>query len=475
MIVKLITGHSFKGAAAYLLHDKRAATSERVAWTQTRNLETDNPHTAWKLMAATAMDADRLKAEAGKRAGRAKTNGDVRHLVISWHREEREQLDREQMLAAAEGALKYLKASSRQAIVIAHDEPDVQPHIHVLINSVDQDTGVSLSSSMSHRKLSSWARQYRRERSKVLRDEKQLDYCPAREENTRDLVRGDKPKHRDKPRAIIEAEKVARNASNDNTAPIDRLNDKIAARSAELGARTRTTRTRHAKEWGALQSGHDSSCANTRKDAATRFKRDRRAIGETYRAKSRELSRIEARETAQFLTNEKTIMGRMRNAIRLIDTNRSSIDGKPLNLLSETFSGLTSAEARLKQFERSQDRRRTKMDAARKRDLRTLARDNAADRRNRLHDLAMSYTATRSTLMLSHAADNAKLRAEWKHHKALTNRAYGMLASAYDRSRQARRDFENLSGMDLIKARAEHIRQREAREQDNERDNENDR
>ena len=33
-------GTSFKGASAYLLHDKAASTSERVAWTDTRNLAT---------------------------------------------------------------------------------------------------------------------------------------------------------------------------------------------------------------------------------------------------------------------------------------------------------------------------------------------------------------------------------------------------------------------------------------------------
>ena len=55
-------GKSFKGAALYLLHDKdRAATSERVAWTETRNLLTDDPHRAWRVMAATAMKQDILK------------------------------------------------------------------------------------------------------------------------------------------------------------------------------------------------------------------------------------------------------------------------------------------------------------------------------------------------------------------------------------------------------------------------------
>ena len=55
------TGHSFKGALAYYLHDKRASdalpqlsSNERVAWTETRNLATDDMHTAQRVMIATA-------------------------------------------------------------------------------------------------------------------------------------------------------------------------------------------------------------------------------------------------------------------------------------------------------------------------------------------------------------------------------------------------------------------------------------
>ena len=44
-------GSSFKGCATYVLHDKDAQTSERVAWSETVNLGTSNPHAAWKVMA----------------------------------------------------------------------------------------------------------------------------------------------------------------------------------------------------------------------------------------------------------------------------------------------------------------------------------------------------------------------------------------------------------------------------------------
>ena len=37
-------GTSFKGAGLYYLHDKKADTSERVAWTQTRNIPVSYTH-----------------------------------------------------------------------------------------------------------------------------------------------------------------------------------------------------------------------------------------------------------------------------------------------------------------------------------------------------------------------------------------------------------------------------------------------
>ncbi len=48
-------GHSFKGAGAYYLHDKKSDTAERVLWTQTYNLPTQNPELALRVMAHTAM------------------------------------------------------------------------------------------------------------------------------------------------------------------------------------------------------------------------------------------------------------------------------------------------------------------------------------------------------------------------------------------------------------------------------------
>lgn len=173
MIPRIASGGcSFKGAAAYYLHDKAGDTRERVEWTQTLNVLTQDPDKAWKVMAYTALEADRLKEASGqKRTGRKLTKP-VFSYSLSWHPEQ--QPDRPQMLRAAQQSLKALGLTEHQALIVAHrDEP--QPHIHILVNRVHPLTGLAGDLKNSKRTLSDFAREHEREHGKV--------YCPQREAN----------------------------------------------------------------------------------------------------------------------------------------------------------------------------------------------------------------------------------------------------------------------------------------------------
>ena len=72
MVVKVAgVGRSFAGVAAYCLHDPREPgepqpeTSDRVEWTDTRNLPTSRGDRAAAVMAATAEAAPDIKRLAG--------------------------------------------------------------------------------------------------------------------------------------------------------------------------------------------------------------------------------------------------------------------------------------------------------------------------------------------------------------------------------------------------------------------------
>jgi Relaxase/Mobilisation nuclease domain len=197
MVPKLTSkGTSFKGAAAYLLHDKgRIDTSERVAWVETVNLATSNPQAAWRVMAATAMDAGRLKEQAGvKKTGRTSKEA-VLHLTLAWSPDQKP--DRQEMASFARRALEALKADDRQAMIICHTDEE-HPHVHVLINRVSPADGRMLSSSKEKLALSALALEYEKEGGTI--------YCKEREANAEkrkqgEYVRGEK----DIPRPEYEA------------------------------------------------------------------------------------------------------------------------------------------------------------------------------------------------------------------------------------------------------------------------------
>src|SRR5690606_30720533 len=103
-MISVVTQHgtSFKGLTAYLMHDIGSRDSaERVAWTHTHNLATDDPQKAWKVMASTAKSQAELKAEAGVKNTGRKSNAHVMHYVLSWHPKEHGEYRREDMIDAA--------------------------------------------------------------------------------------------------------------------------------------------------------------------------------------------------------------------------------------------------------------------------------------------------------------------------------------------------------------------------------------
>ena len=79
------------------------------------------------------------------------------------------------MLRAAEGSLKALGMERHQALIVSHR--DGQPHVHVIANRVDPESGKAAGLSRSKLRLSKWAERYEREQGKIR--------CPARERNNK--------------------------------------------------------------------------------------------------------------------------------------------------------------------------------------------------------------------------------------------------------------------------------------------------
>ncbi|MDE0382831.1 MAG: relaxase/mobilization nuclease domain-containing protein [Defluviicoccus sp.] len=179
MVAKVhAAGRSFAGVARYCLHDApepdegdRPPSADRVAWAETRNL-TSRPERAAAQMAATANSAPELKRLAGVSSAGRKLEKPVVHYTLAWAKDERP--DRAEMTRAADQTLKALGLERHQALIVAHRDT-AHPHLHVIANRVDPQTGRAANLRGDHFTLSRWAEQYERERGEVK--------CPERAAN----------------------------------------------------------------------------------------------------------------------------------------------------------------------------------------------------------------------------------------------------------------------------------------------------
>ena len=172
MICKLHrSGASFRGAVAYCLDEAR----DRVAWTETVNLATDDARSAARQMAATVSYAPELKALAGVRAGGRRLEKPVAHYSLSWGPDETP--TQAKMVTAARSSLRALGLEQHQAVLVAHRD-GTTPHVHVVANRVSIEDGRAAPLSQSRLELSRWAEAYERTQGRIR--------CPQRVAHNRD-------------------------------------------------------------------------------------------------------------------------------------------------------------------------------------------------------------------------------------------------------------------------------------------------
>lgn len=187
-------GHSFKGAGQYYLHDKQADTKERVLWTHTLNLPTQDPEKALKWMAHTAMNAGRLKKQAGIVAtGRKSKVGEVYCFSLAWHPGQNP--DKETMFNSALETLGLLNLHEHEAVLVSHGDTP-HKHLHVICNLVHPENGKTAVPSYDRLTLSQWAENVERNDGEILCEERVINNQRRREqgqENKLKLV-----KHKEK-------------------------------------------------------------------------------------------------------------------------------------------------------------------------------------------------------------------------------------------------------------------------------------
>lgn len=412
------SGHSFKGALAYYLHDKGAGTAERVAWTASRNMATDDPQLAMRVMIATAQQAEQLKAAAGVAATGRKSTKSVYAYSLAWHPDEAGQIDRAEMMAAVESSLIAIGAEGLQALIVCHqDEP--HPHVHIVVNRVDPDTGRLFVPKNDFRQLDAWALAYRERRGEHLK------YCPKRAETRDQKAQEPRPKP---------------------TAPKPALPSK----GAVLAALAAETKVRHQKEWDALAAVYKA-----RKDAAWKHRPNFKAIAAQHRAETRPdwsaFGKEQAEERRNFRHNERLLRGIFHNAKRAVMAG-GMMSGQR-GFLTAVFRFVLDAAGRQQGLEQHLTARKADMAARSKAQLDAKIAAAKKEHADRLERARLEYQAKRDELKARHDLERGKIREGWKEFYAERDQAQPRRGRAWSRPTPAqRREKDRRNSLDQARA-----------------------
>lgn len=416
MVPKLHSkGSSFKGAAQYLLHDKgRAQSSERVAWTETRNLAVDDPEIAWRIMAATAIDQARLKEQAGVKNTGRKSDKHVLHFTLAWHPDQ--EPTREEMSQAADTAIAALGGSDRQAMVIAHNDQK-HSHVHIILNRVSPTDGRHLSSSKEKLKLSEWAQGFEEDEGKIR--------CKNREHNNNlrkngEYVRGQK----DKSKHIFEDQVGA--AANDNDRGRAVAADQRKKDHA-LALRSRNTAEMQKRAWSKLADSHRARKTTLARSLRKQISKARDTVREEFRPKWIDLNQHQRSERETFDALELKFWGRASNIAKAIKLSREDIGDDKSNIIIRAFNISTNEHERRASFARAQERARAALqrEQAEKARLRTDELKRAQE--PKMAEARAYFFAERQMLEKTQAAQNARLQAVWKQRNAERSAQFDLL------------------------------------------------
>ncbi|MEM9167621.1 MAG: relaxase/mobilization nuclease domain-containing protein [Planctomycetota bacterium] len=461
-------GRSFSGAANYLLHDKdRASSSDRVAWTSTRNLATTNPHAAWRVMAATAMDQGRLKRTAGVKSTGRKSVDSVLHMTLSWHPDEADGLSRDEMMRAALGAIRAIGAEDRQALFVSHDD-EPQPHVHILVNRVSPTDGRMLPSSKEKLNLSRWAQDYEQERGEVLCEQRVINNA-ARDRD--EYTRGEP----DKPRHIYELE-----ASNDNAPDANKTRAEQKQLDLALARKTRELWQRHTDQTADLVAKHRAKRSEIQDESKREELMARDRVRAAFRPRWEERFHEHQADLREFEKREEQLLGRVENALRSIDFGAIITSRDRRTAVIEAYNAISSSGGRLSAFKRAQIARDLALEREQKAMETKVITKVRLDAKRQLVEQRALFKAERVSLSLGHKLELAGNRTEWRTRGQQREAAFeknrfhgkerGPAIQQDPSGRQEPRSSSDLrSLLEGFNARQQE-QERKAREQDNNRD-----
>lgn len=404
--VKIGLGKSFKGLAAYLLHDPdRAQTAERVGWVQSFNLDDAGPDLSWRLMAATALSADQLKEAAGVKKGPTPKNT-AYHFSLTFN--PKDDVTEQVRGAAVVGALKALGLENHQALAVEHRDTEHR-HVHVMVNLIDPMTGRSAASkredgspaliSNDQRKLSKWAEGFEREHG--------LTVTEGRLANANKRAQGEIVDARRKPRNVYEREKEETQ---------DRRRDltkrQFDERARDISQDSRDMYAQQRDEWAALKASYQSEKTATDKGVSKQVKKTINQIKQDRKPDWAALFARQKSEVRGFEMGERTTIGRIWHAAAVFRDR--ALDG---DVLGGFVAGFLQEERRAIVL-RKHDREREKLGVEIREQISDSIDEIRRDHAKVKEQARERFLAACTHLHGDHQQARAAMRERWQEHNA---------------------------------------------------------
>lgn len=407
------TGTSFKGVFAYLQHDKRLegqdvnSTSDRVEWQEFRNLATENPDMAYRIMRATANQQDALKREAGQSLAGNKSDKVVFHYSLAWHPDEKDGMTKTEMMRAADESIKALGADGHQAAIIAHNDTK-HPHLHVVINRVNPEHGKMLDLWKYQERLSKWALGYEQSRGTIYCEQREMNWKRRDLGETFSADKGEAYHKHDQAKGLGHA--------NDNE--IRKIMAAQKAKDAALAESGAAMHERHSKEWKDLSkwyaTGKGKIAGTSAGDTPTPFQKARAQIKEQYRPAWREHYAKQRTETKAFEKREKRILGKLENVVAAVKMNKELAATDKGHAQSSLFNFLTSSKARADALEHLHAVQTRQLGAAQNADVGAAISKIKTDQQTAYKAHRKRFSSKRETLKADQGGEKQQLRQQWQ-------------------------------------------------------------
>jgi len=418
-VVHTKQGKSFRGLVSYLLEGSKGQENpDRVAWTETRNLVTDKPLAAARVMAATALEQPDIMREAG---GRPRSNASKRHVLhytLSWA--EGAEPSREEMMRAVNGSLAVLGetkgkkggrkrkdgttarsrmavrdqfATEHQALIVAHNDSG-NAHCHVVVNRVHPEHGVLLPESHDFRRLSRWAQKYDHEFNKGKLA------VPQRALNNARRDAGDRVYMKRVPRDVYELE-LAHRDQRPATLAVQAAQQEADKALAKASATERVARK---QAWRELEERHAEERKDLKSSAQHTIEVAAREAGESFAGDRESLFHEQEAAKRAFEHKEHNLLGKAMNAIKAMK-------------LKGGWNVLWSQGAREEVFEKALAAQERDLEARVNRAKEEAAREERARLQAKIVELGYRATRERAELIVRLRRDAAKLRTKWRERQ----------------------------------------------------------